>query len=69
MTSRLKISAVTAGYILFGSNTAVKCSPILGQVKLEFVRVLAHGASNASEPFVSVIGGLFPIALCGLTSL
>jgi hypothetical protein len=47
----------------------VNCTPFLGQAKLEFSPVLAHEAVTAGEPFISVIGGLFQIALCGLTSL
>jgi len=54
---------------LVRSGGLVRCSPILGQAKLESVRVLAHEAMVAGEPFASAIGGLLPIALCGLTSL
>jgi len=43
------------------------CTPNLGQAKLESVRVMAHEAMVAGEPFANTIGGLLPIALCGLT--
>jgi hypothetical protein len=46
----------------------VNCSPFLGHAKLELSPVLAHETVGAGEPFVSVIGGLLPIALCGLTA-
>jgi hypothetical protein len=52
-----------------GMSVLLNCSPFLGQGELEFSPVLAHDAICAGEPFVSDIGGLFPIALCGLTSL
>ena len=51
------------------TKARVNCTPFLGQAKLEFSPDSAHEAVLAREPFISVIGGLFPIALCGLTSL
>ncbi len=49
--------------------TNVKCSPILGQRELEFSGVLAQFGGGADEPFISEIGTLLPMALCGRTSL
>jgi hypothetical protein len=43
--------------------------PEIGPVVTGIFGVLAHGAGCVDAPFVSVIGGLLPIALCGLTSL
>ncbi|HWW47009.1 MAG TPA: hypothetical protein VNZ94_04120 [Xanthobacteraceae bacterium] len=48
---------------------AVKCFPFLGQPVLEFSGVNAHSGGGAAERFISDIGGLLPIALCGRTSL
>jgi hypothetical protein len=45
------------------------CSPILGQRVLEFSGVLAQVDVGADEPFMSEIGTLLPIALCGRNSL
>jgi hypothetical protein len=47
----------------------MKCTPILGQRELEFSGVKAHVGGGADEPFMSEIGTLFPIALCGRNSL
>jgi len=47
----------------------VKCPPYLDQRELEFSGVKAHAGGDAGEPFMSEIGGLLPIALCGRTSL
>ena len=35
----------------------------------DFARAGAHGGNYAGEPFISGIGGLLPMALCGRTSL
>jgi hypothetical protein len=43
--------------------------PFLGQPKLEFSGVRAHIGGYAEEPFISDIGGLLPMALCGRISL
>lgn len=48
---------------------SVTCSPILGQRELEFSGVMAHVGAGADEPFMSEIGTLLPIALCGRNSL
>ncbi|MNT51211.1 hypothetical protein D3C72_1881680 [compost metagenome] len=45
------------------------CTPILGQRELEFSGVEAHVGGGADEPFMSKIGTLLPIALCGRNSL
>ncbi|SCB59661.1 hypothetical protein GA0061105_10817 [Rhizobium aethiopicum] len=53
-------------------NVAVvglKCYPILGQRELEFSGVKAQLGGGADEPFMSEIGTLLPIALCGRNSL
>ena len=47
----------------------VKCSPSLGQPELEFSGVKAHVGICADEPFMSEIGTLLPMALCGRNSL
>lgn len=47
----------------------LKCYPILGQRELEFSGVRAHVGEAADEPFMSEIGTLLPIALCGRNSL
>ncbi|MET3890928.1 hypothetical protein ABIE41_002004 [Bosea sp. OAE506] len=54
-----------SGAIIF----ALTCSPILGQRELESSGVRAHAGGGAGEPFISDIGGLLPMALCGRTSL
>jgi len=46
-------------------SEALTCSLKLVRPKLESVRVLAHGAMVAGEPFANTIGGLLLIALCG----
>ena len=51
------------------SRAVVKCSPKLGQPWLEISGVKAHAGMGAGEPFMSDIGGLLPMALCGRTSL
>jgi hypothetical protein len=48
---------------------AVNCAPFLGQPELEFSGVRVHIGEYAEEPFISDIGGLLPIALCGRISL
>lgn len=47
----------------------MKRSPFLGHPELENPGVRAHSGGDAGEPFMSAIGGLLPIALCGRTSL
>jgi hypothetical protein len=47
----------------------VTCSPILSQRELESFGVRPHAGRGAGEPFISDIGGLLPMALCGRTSL
>ena len=51
------------------SSGVMTCSPILGQRELESSGVRAHAGGGAGEPFISDIGGLLPMALCGRTSL
>ena len=51
------------------SGRDLKRSPFLGQPELENSGVRAHSGGDAGEPFMSAIGGLLPIALCGRTSL
>jgi len=48
-----------------GFSGGLKCYPILGQRELEFSRVKAQLGGGADEPFMSEIGTLLPIALCG----
>ncbi len=43
--------------------------PILGQRELEFSGVKTQCDGGADEPFMSEIGTLLPIALCGRNSL
>ncbi len=47
----------------------LRCSPILGQRELEFSGVMAQVGGGADEPFMSEIGTLLPMALCGRNSL
>ena len=47
----------------------LKCSPSLGQPELEFSGVKAQVGMSADEPFMSEIGTLLPMALCGRNSL
>ena len=47
----------------------VKRYPFLGQPKLEFSGVKANAGRVAGGPFISAIGGLLPMALCGRNSL
>lgn len=47
----------------------LKRSPFLGHPEVENSGVRAHAGGDAGEPFMSAIGGLLPIALCGRTSL
>ena len=51
------------------NSGVMKRSPNLGQPELENSGVRAHSGGDAGEPFMSAIGGLLPIALCGRTSL
>ena len=43
--------------------------PRIGPVATGIFGVLAHGARCVDAPFVRVIGGLLPIALCGLCDI
>ncbi|NKL24676.1 hypothetical protein GFM07_37880 [Rhizobium leguminosarum bv. viciae] len=52
-----------------GIFRSLRCSPILGQRELEFSGVLAQIGGGADEPFISEIGTLLPMALCGRNSL
>lgn len=45
------------------------CSPNLGQRELQFSGVMAQVGGGADEPFMSAIGTLLPMALCGRNSL
>jgi hypothetical protein len=47
----------------------MKCAPILGQRELESSGVMAQVGGGADEPFMSEIGTLLPMALCGRNSL
>jgi len=47
----------------------LNCSPSLGQPELEFSGVKAQVGMSADEPFMSEIGTLLPMALCGQNSL
>lgn len=53
----------------FAPAVYLKCSPNLGQRALEFSGVRAQAGGGADEPFMSEIGTLLPIALCGRNSL
>jgi hypothetical protein len=54
---------------LVAKSMILRCSPILVQRELEFSGVKAHVGGVADEPFMSEIGTLLPIALCGRNSL
>jgi len=43
--------------------------PVLGKPELELSGVKAHAGRVAGEPFISAIGGLLPMALCGWNAL
>ena len=47
----------------------VSCYPFLVRPELEFSGVIAQASGGAGELITRDIGGLLPIALCGLTSL
>ena len=47
----------------------LSCYPFLVRPELESSGVMAQAGGGAGEPITSDIGGLLPIALCGLTSL
>lgn len=55
--------------VLSSLQRFLKCSPFLGQRELEFSGVKAHVGGDADELFMSEIGTLLPIALCGRNSL
>ncbi len=50
-------------------QAGLRCSPNLGQRELEFSGVKTQCDGGADEPFMSEIGTLLPIALCGRNSL
>ena len=67
---RSTIDVAPSFYPALSSFLAVMtCCPILGQRELESSGVRAHAGGGAGEPFISDIGGLLPMALCGRTSL
>ena len=47
----------------------VLCYPTLDRLRLEFCALLGPGGLVAPGECASTIGGIFPIALCGLSSL
>jgi hypothetical protein len=47
----------------------VRCYPTLDQAGLEFSPLLKSGGLVSPVEFASMIGGIFPIALCGRSSL
>lgn len=51
------------------SGIELTCYPTLDRPEPELPRVVSHAAESADEPFMSDIGGLLPIALCGRTVL
>ena len=51
------------------SSGVMSCYPFLVRPELESSGVMAQAGGGAGEPITSDIGGLLPIALCGLTSL
>lgn len=55
--------------VLSSLQRFLKCSPILGQRELEFPGLSAQLGGGADEPFISEIGTLLPMALCGRNSL
>ena len=59
----------TLGHPELENSGVMTCPPTLGHPELENSGVSAHASGGAGEPFISVIGGLLPIALCGRTSL
>lgn len=57
-------------YNLFGTTAySLTCSPCLDHPAGDFPGVEAQGGDATSEPFISDIGALFPIALWGRTLL
>ena len=50
-------------------EVVLRCPPTLGRPEPGFSGCMAQGAEAADEPFMSDIGGLLPIALCGRTVL
>ncbi|WP_152850487.1 hypothetical protein, partial [Brucella intermedia] len=44
---------------------SLTCTPILGHGELEFSGFKAQSGGDAVEPFISEIGTLLPMALCG----
>jgi hypothetical protein len=55
--------------VLSSLQRFLRCSPNLGQRALEFSGVMAQLGGGADEPFISEIGTLLPMALCGRNSL
>jgi hypothetical protein len=49
--------------------TRLSCYRRLDHPAEDFPGVMAQGGDAAIEPFISDIGGLLPMALCGRTSL
>jgi len=45
------------------------CYPTLDHPGLEFIALLRSGGLVSPAEFTSIIGGIFPIALCGRSSL
>ncbi|OQP87286.1 NAD(P)H dehydrogenase [Rhizobium rhizosphaerae] len=60
---------VEAGLKVPLAYLGLTCSPILGQRELESSGVMAQVGGGADEPFMSEIGTLLPMALCGRNSL
>ena len=52
-----------------GFRAMVHCYPTLDHVGLEFSALLRSGRLVSPAEFASMIGGIFPIALCGRSSL
>ena len=47
----------------------LRCTPNLDHGELEFSGFMAQSGGDAAEPFISEIGTLLPMALCGRNSL
>jgi hypothetical protein len=69
MAKRAPVQTPLFFYSAKGHKDGLKCSPSLGQPELEFSGVKAQVGMSADEPFMSEIGTLFPMALCGRNSL
>ncbi|KAB2763015.1 hypothetical protein F9L04_22190 [Brucella anthropi] len=55
--------------VLSSLQRFLRCTPILGHGELEFSGFKAQSGGDAVEPFISEIGTLLPMALCGRNSL